>query len=300
MSPDDILGQLARMQSRIPREALAAADAQRAELTQHLLASLAETVAHPEILENDRDLQLPFYAMYFLAAWREKLAHPLLLGFLRLPGEQALDLSGDIVTEDLDRMLAQTCGGDPGGMVALALDPGVNEWARGAAVSALSLLTVWGELPRETLVTHYREIVASCGAPVDRGETGIVLAGVVSGALDLQLHEMRDELLVLIDRGWVDTGMVGSRKEVVHEFDHPHPVLLKSPIVDIADAIRWWGCFERTSRRAPRPLRPDRAMPAAPASDAGGRTPVRVPPKIGRNEPCPCGNGKKYKKCCGT
>lgn len=23
-------------------------------------------------------------------------------------------------------------------------------------------------------------------------------------------------------------------------------------------------------------------------------------PKIGRNEPCPCGSGKKYKKCCGA
>ncbi|MCK5595298.1 SEC-C domain-containing protein, partial [bacterium] len=21
---------------------------------------------------------------------------------------------------------------------------------------------------------------------------------------------------------------------------------------------------------------------------------------IGRNEPCPCGSGKKYKKCCGA
>jgi SEC-C motif-containing protein len=26
---------------------------------------------------------------------------------------------------------------------------------------------------------------------------------------------------------------------------------------------------------------------------------VREEPKIGRNEPCPCGSGKKYKKCCG-
>ncbi len=25
----------------------------------------------------------------------------------------------------------------------------------------------------------------------------------------------------------------------------------------------------------------------------------REGPKIGRNEPCPCGSGKKYKKCCG-
>ncbi len=25
----------------------------------------------------------------------------------------------------------------------------------------------------------------------------------------------------------------------------------------------------------------------------------RVEKKIGRNDPCPCGSGKKYKKCCG-
>lgn len=25
----------------------------------------------------------------------------------------------------------------------------------------------------------------------------------------------------------------------------------------------------------------------------------RAQPKVGRNEPCPCGSGKKYKKCCG-
>lgn len=28
--------------------------------------------------------------------------------------------------------------------------------------------------------------------------------------------------------------------------------------------------------------------------------PVHVAPKPGRNEPCPCGSGLKYKKCCGS
>jgi uncharacterized protein YecA (UPF0149 family) len=29
--------------------------------------------------------------------------------------------------------------------------------------------------------------------------------------------------------------------------------------------------------------------------------PGRKPkPPVGRNEPCPCGSGKKYKKCCGA
>ncbi|MCB9672679.1 MAG: YchJ family protein [Alphaproteobacteria bacterium] len=26
----------------------------------------------------------------------------------------------------------------------------------------------------------------------------------------------------------------------------------------------------------------------------------RAEPKVGRNDPCPCGSGKKYKKCCGA
>ncbi|MFB6240325.1 MAG: SEC-C metal-binding domain-containing protein, partial [Gemmatimonadota bacterium] len=36
----------------------------------------------------------------------------------------------------------------------------------------------------------------------------------------------------------------------------------------------------------------------------GGGEPVAPQPvrreKVGRNEPCPCGSGKKYKKCCGA
>ena len=27
---------------------------------------------------------------------------------------------------------------------------------------------------------------------------------------------------------------------------------------------------------------------------------VRDTPKVGRNEPCSCGSGKKFKKCCGA
>jgi preprotein translocase subunit SecA len=27
--------------------------------------------------------------------------------------------------------------------------------------------------------------------------------------------------------------------------------------------------------------------------------PIRSGPKVGRNDPCPCGSGRKYKQCCG-
>ncbi|MBT3637062.1 MAG: hypothetical protein HN531_08995, partial [Opitutae bacterium] len=41
------------------------------------------------------------------------------------------------------------------------------------------------------------------------------------------------------------------------------------------------------------------------ASEAPEIAPIATPvvrdaPKVGRNDPCPCGSGKKYKKCCGA
>lgn len=33
--------------------------------------------------------------------------------------------------------------------------------------------------------------------------------------------------------------------------------------------------------------------------DIAGPPKRREEPRIGRNDPCPCGSGKKYKKCCG-
>ena len=35
------------------------------------------------------------------------------------------------------------------------------------------------------------------------------------------------------------------------------------------------------------------------SAEAPARKPVRAAPRVGRNDPCPCGSGKKYKKCCG-
>jgi uncharacterized protein YecA (UPF0149 family) len=46
----------------------------------------------------------------------------------------------------------------------------------------------------------------------------------------------------------------------------------------------------------------DMAQEALPAGGTATavKTIVRDEPKIGRNDPCPCGSGKKYKKCCGA
>jgi preprotein translocase subunit SecA len=55
--------------------------------------------------------------------------------------------------------------------------------------------------------------------------------------------------------------------------------------------------------RQPQPVGAMAAM-GENGGDGAGELTVDLPvrrslPKVGRNEPCPCGSGKKYKNCCG-
>ena len=50
--------------------------------------------------------------------------------------------------------------------------------------------------------------------------------------------------------------------------------------------IGWWAGF---SDAEPAPLKPEPTL-----------VPVRQSVKVGRNDPCPCGSGRKYKKCHGA
>jgi preprotein translocase subunit SecA len=43
----------------------------------------------------------------------------------------------------------------------------------------------------------------------------------------------------------------------------------------------------------------DEALGADDAAEATLQQPIQSGPKVGRNDPCPCGSGKKYKQCHG-
>jgi hypothetical protein len=47
------------------------------------------------------------------------------------------------------------------------------------------------------------------------------------------------------------------------------------------------------SKKAKRPVLPKKKSKTKPAQK------VKIEAKVGRNDPCPCGSGKKFKKCCG-
>ncbi len=58
---------------------------------------------------------------------------------------------------------------------------------------------------------------------------------------------------------------------------------------------------EEEAQRLEQPSRPARLVLSHGTSRPASQGPVRRKgPRVGRNDPCPCGSGKKYKKCCGA
>ncbi len=58
---------------------------------------------------------------------------------------------------------------------------------------------------------------------------------------------------------------------------------------------------EEEAREIEQPSRPARMVLSHGSRPAAAQGPVRREgPRVGRNDPCPCGSGKKYKKCCGA
>ncbi len=151
----------------------------------------------------------------------------------------------------------------------------------------------------------------------------------------LQLEKMI--MLQSIDEKWMDhLRELDSLREGIHfrSYAQKDPLVeykqeafqMFSDMVDDIDKTVLWGLFharvdspEKAERKQPRrevamhrtvdayAATPPQQQAAAPGGAIGpstgpraGSTPQqREEPKVGRNDPCPCGSGKKYKKCCG-
>ncbi|MDZ4121877.1 MAG: SEC-C metal-binding domain-containing protein, partial [Candidatus Cloacimonadaceae bacterium] len=72
--------------------------------------------------------------------------------------------------------------------------------------------------------------------------------------------------------------------------------MLKNADMNHAEINAFLHAQQNVTQNATTPL-PYGAPP--PMDEAPKGRPISVAPKVGRNDPCPCGSGKKYKKCCG-
>jgi hypothetical protein len=292
---DRLVVALASQGDPMRREALAASAALRTGLTPQLISELETWLEDPKGA-LDEDGSLGMHALFLLAKWREASAWPVFRRLFSLPGGIGYDLLGDLITEDGSILLAMVGGQRQDELRAMVEDESLDEYCRNACLDALTCLVVWGEMPRAEHVAWLRELLTTKLRNVPANEH--VFGGVVSAACDLEAWELRPEIEAAYERGVVDDGFIdlkfflecqaGKRRSQRQAFCDRH-----QPVTDVADSTKWLD------------NPPPRAEPSLPPLDedlhviADSTTPYIAPPKVGRNDPCPCGSGKKFKKCCG-
>ena len=296
MSPDQVLIELAKDRTTHPLEALGSVEAHRGVLVQPLLEVLDRCVTHPDTA-SEEEAQLFCYALYLLAEWRETRAYPLVIRWLSLSDAASTGLSGDVSTQDGARILAAVCDGDLEPIKRLVLNRDADEFSRGVAVAALALLAVWAEVPRGTILNYFAWLARE---GLER-RTNYVWGALAAESADIEALDVFPDLRRAYDEGFIDPQVIG-RSELDDVEASPRGAVLERmkerqpPIDDVATATSWWARFGRlaSNRRAE-----ELALAAAGEVDDGPIEPYRAPQRVGRNEPCPCGSGKKYKKCCG-
>jgi hypothetical protein len=312
MDVEEILTQLDRNHTQVPRIAIEEAAAHREEIIPRLLAVLEEVAKDPTPFLDDQNRNIHIYAMYLLAQFRESRAYPLLVKIFSAPGEAPFDLAASVVTQDLTSILASVSDGDPGGMMELVENEKANEYVRGAAMDGSVTLMAFGKLSRDEVMAYFQHLFK-----ILERKPSAAWDGLANACADIGPREVAGDLREAYDEGLVDSGSIGW-DEVEELLDVSPAVALEKSrfryrlITNTADAIRWWSCFheyEGKEKWAGAGMQAEDDLEGlddpADIFPLLGPGPVipepyrRTEPKVGRNEPCPCGSGKKYKRCCG-
>ena len=291
-----ILKELERCRSVFPSEAVGEAIAQREEITPELLRILAKVVDDPAPYAADGAYFSHIFALFLLAKFHENRAYPLVIRIASIPGETVFDLLGDVVTENLGRILASVSGGDADPLKSLIENEDANEFARSAAMRALVTLVATGQRSRKEAMEYF----AGLFHRLER-EPSYVWSALANHCADLCPLEVQNEIQQAYEDELIEPRAVHP-DDVRDALKLGEEAALKQLprhgyrlIDDIEKEMSWMSGFQAAHGRV-EPL-PERGC-ASPILQALG--PYRRPgAKVGRNDPCPCGSGRKFKKCCG-
>ncbi len=288
MDIQEILQRLEYCDGTFPREALTEAIAKGEQIIPDLLEIVKQAKENAEDLTEEENYMAHIYAMFLLAQFREKRAYPLIVDFFSLPGDVSDVLAGDVITEDLHRILASVSCGDDSLMKTLVENEDANEYVRGAALKGLVTLVMCEEKSRDEIIAYFQSLFRG----KLKREFSQVWNGLVLCSTDLYPEEVfenikqayEEELVepFFIDLEYIEKRLALGKEEVIARTIKDREYKL---VEDTIKEMEWWACF-KPKKQQREVFKPEQT-----------REPVKK--KIGRNEPCPCGSGKKYKKCCG-
>jgi hypothetical protein len=298
MNVDEALRRFAEDEG-LPREAMAWALDNWEIASRRFIARLRAFAGGGDRSEAAAD-QL-FYILHLCGQMRETGAYEPLCRLIA--GDPDLEVwLGDARTETLAGILINTFDGDVGPLMAAIGSSEGDEFARGSALSALGyLVRSRGALDDDAMRAYLRRLRREA-LPRDNSSFWFSWAETTAalgyGDLKMEVAVLtKDELLDAIDFGLDDFD------EVMHlaRADpaglagfHDEGVL---PLDDAIGTLETWtgGGDDDLESGDDAFASLDDDGPADRLSDAPYVNPFR---EVGRNDPCPCGSGKKYKKCC--
>ncbi|MEW6623955.1 MAG: DUF1186 domain-containing protein [Bacillota bacterium] len=248
----------------------------------------------------DDDYFIHLYATFLLAQFKIIDFFEIIIDIAKLPDEIAYKLYGDTITEDLGRIIASVYNGNIKSIYELIENREVDEYVREQGINSLVVLVLQGILEREEVVAYLKNLLMEKAKENDYK----IITGIISGLTDLYPEEamaeiewayknhLVDETIIGLDDVLLDLNM-GKEACIENKKSDKHTHL----IGNINDEMGWWSCFSENKKRLKQKMKTTKINIKPNTSNKG--TTIIKERKIGRNEPCPCNSGKKYKKCCG-
>jgi hypothetical protein len=299
MDARQILHELATAED-LPVDAIAAARANRAAMVPVFIRMIERFVAGSDDVENVGALFLIFH---LLGEWREKSAYRPLAALLRLPTYELDDILGDAVPETCHRVIAAVFDGDPAPVYEIIRDRDADELVRSRLCEALAMVTLRGELSREETAQFLR----SCFSELEPQAQCFLWEAWENAIAMLGLVELAPVVKQAYDRGFIDPK---ERTYADFERDLQQTVSGGPPpdwhrpgefelFGDAVEELSTWAYSDADEDSDEDEWEPRERIPPERMLWSPDEGPAVNPYKgVGRNDPCPCGSGKKFKKCC--
>ncbi len=279
----------------LPREALKAAFAQRVEMVPLFIKEIEEHLAlEPAARAKPTPL---FFIFHLIGEWREKTAYRPLARLLRLPNQEVDAIFGDGITTTSHRVMAAVFDGDPEPLYQIILDPNADEYLRASTCEALAMVTLRGEFDRDLAGRFLRDAFMEMQPQAE----SYAWVGWQSAIAILGLSDLKILVKKAFDWGFIDSHVLGFHhfeQDLKQGIDHPGEPLWPNDdeytlLGDTVDELSGWYCFTEQYNEDQ-----ERWRQQADTNSILSQ-PYENPFKgVGRNDPCPCGSGKKFKKCC--
>jgi Protein of unknown function (DUF1186) len=252
MELTEIIAELENYTGTFPRLALESAIAEQKAITPILLATVTEWKSKLEELSERPNYFLHLYAMYLLAQFKESQAYLPIVEFFSVPGDISMDVTGDLATEDLGRILASVCDGNIEPIKQLIENQQANEYVRSSALSSLIILVIQGAIEREVVIKYFEELFST---RLER-EYSFVWTKLVMKSAMLAPLELKQQIERAFDAELVEEFFFG-RKDVDDYINLSQEASLNelrgnkhyASIENTISEMESWSCFQDKKRK---------------------------------------------------